>query len=149
MKRLTLTFLILLASVLLLPACQKVEKSYDSVSVQIEADQYFNDGEYKKAIDLYKQAINIDSDGILYYKLANAYEKIGDEKLALENLKIAEEKARFLHQEVTQKISKMDPQAEMYILNKASEIIDEEKKQAKDTIEKSTEETKEPGKPKA
>ena len=147
MKRLTLTFLILLASVLLLPACQKVEKSYDSVSAQIQADQYFNDGEYNKAIEFYKQAISIDSDGILYYKLANAYEKIGDEKLALENLKKAEEKARFLHQEVTQKISKIDPNAEIYILNKASEIIEDEKKQAKENIEKSTEETKGQEKP--
>lgn len=142
MKRLAMASLILFATVLLLPACQKVEESYDSVTAQIHADQCFNNGEYEQAIKLYEKAISIDSDGILYYKLAKAYEKVGNEKMAVENLKKAEQKARFLHQEVTKKITEIDPEAEVKMLNEAKEGIEQEKEQAERSVEEKKENEK-------
>ncbi|MGD9581128.1 MAG: hypothetical protein AB7V50_07125, partial [Vampirovibrionia bacterium] len=75
--------------------------------------------------------------------LAMAYEKMGDKKLALENLKKAEEIAKFLHQKVTAKISELDPEASIEILDKATNVIDEEKKEAQDTINKEQSESSE------
>lgn len=53
-------------------------------------DVYFRRGDYKKAIEEFKQAIKIKPNyGDAYHNLANAYFKAGDAEMAIENYKKA------------------------------------------------------------
>lgn len=50
-------------------------------------------GEYEKAIELYREALELAPDSpLLYYEIASSYMLLGEHKKALENAEIAEEK---------------------------------------------------------
>lgn len=96
-----------LLSMIVVSSCTNVEKSFESGVTQTVGDGYLDEGKYQEAAEYFEKAIKEDSDGILHYKLAQAYEKMGKKELAIEQLEKAKERADFLSSEVDKKLKEL------------------------------------------
>ena len=78
----TFTFFLIINVVL---AEKKI--STDSLNIFIEGNKYYKEGKYDKAIESYEKLVNSGyADGVLFYNLGNAYEKMGETGKAIDEL---------------------------------------------------------------